>query len=255
MSLAGGSIDSDSARSFLGSVRPACPMLDPIPKRPRDEDHLTMQTPLRPTGSLCATSGSARCAPTPRAVGKTVAGHVRVSAIRGRPHTWSPTARPSDARHCLGGQRCRHAASDGTVEVVHGAVTECNALAAMARRRLQPEPFATQRFRRAGCELPVVTITDAKHGSDGVGGLIASIASCLASAPRGNAKRSPAGMTMRSRQTQLERGGTTRSPTPTLVTPGPTASTRPTPSFPITDGSSRGTFDETSILGRGTNPA
>ena len=71
-----------------------------------------------------------------------------------------------------------------------------------------------------------------------VGGLIASIASCFGSASRGNAKRPPAGMTMRSRQTQLERGGTTRSPSARFVTPGPSASTRPTPSLPMTDGSS-----------------
>ena len=67
-----------------------------------------------------------------------------------------------------------------------------------------------------------------------------NIASCCGSAEGGRAKRPLAEVTSRSLQAKLERGSTTRSPTLTFSTPGPTARTRPTPSLPMTDGSYRG---------------
>src|SRR6202035_3474884 len=68
-------------------------------------------------------------------------------------------------------------------------------------------------------------------------GLIFNIEAVLASSDGGTTKRSWAGARTFSAQVNVRNGIVTRSPTLTLVTPGPIASTIPAPSPPITEGS------------------
>src|SRR2546422_1705003 len=68
-------------------------------------------------------------------------------------------------------------------------------------------------------------------------GLIFNIEAVLASIEGGTTKRPWAGARTVSDQVNVPKGIVTRSPTLTLVTPGPTASTIPAPSPPMTEGS------------------
>src|SRR5216684_6436533 len=68
-------------------------------------------------------------------------------------------------------------------------------------------------------------------------GLIFNIEAVLASIEVGTTKRPWAGATTFSDQVNVPNGIVTRSPTLTLATPGPIASTIPTPSPPMTEGS------------------
>src|SRR5580658_5824453 len=68
-------------------------------------------------------------------------------------------------------------------------------------------------------------------------GLIFNIEAVLASSDGGTTKRPWAGARTFSAQVNVRNGIVTRSPTLTLVTPGPIASTIPAPSPPMTDGS------------------
>src|SRR5207302_10638290 len=68
-------------------------------------------------------------------------------------------------------------------------------------------------------------------------GLIFNIEAVLASIERATTKRPSAGARTFSDQVNVPNGIVTRSPTLTLVTPGPIASTIPAPSPPMTDGS------------------
>src|SRR6266403_5240943 len=68
-------------------------------------------------------------------------------------------------------------------------------------------------------------------------GLIFNIEAVLASIEGGTTKRPWAGARTFSDQVNVPKGIVTRSPTLTLVTPGPIASTIPAPSPPMTEGS------------------
>src|SRR4029450_2120700 len=68
-------------------------------------------------------------------------------------------------------------------------------------------------------------------------GLIFNIEAVLGSIEGGTTKRPWAGARTFSDQVNVPNGIVTRSPTLTLVTPGPIASTIPAPSPPMTDGS------------------
>src|SRR5260221_4120533 len=68
-------------------------------------------------------------------------------------------------------------------------------------------------------------------------GLIFNIEAVLASIEGGTMKRPCAGASTFSDQVNVPNGIVTRSPTLTLVTPGPTTSTIPAPSPPMTEGS------------------
>src|SRR6266404_50587 len=81
------------------------------------------------------------------------------------------------------------------------------------------------------------SFTNSSKRRTAVVGLMFNIEAVLASIEGGTTKRPPAGARTFSDQVNVPNGMVTRSPTLTLVTPGPIASTIPAPSPPMTEGS------------------
>src|SRR6201993_1622313 len=81
------------------------------------------------------------------------------------------------------------------------------------------------------------SFTNSLRRRTAVVGLIFNIEAVLASIEGGTAKRPAAGVRTFSDQVNVPNGIVTRSPTLTLVTSGPIASTSPAPSPPMTEGS------------------
>src|SRR5580765_8025746 len=110
---------------------------------------------------------------------------------------------------------------------------------------LRPRDFAITIRHRAIWELAAFntiqslafTFTNSLKRRTAVVGLIFNMEAVLASTEGGTTKRPWAGATTFSDQVNVPKGIVTRSPTLTLVTPGPIASTIPAPSPPMTEGS------------------
>src|SRR6266436_7397364 len=100
------------------------------------------------------------------------------------------------------------------------------------RHRATWELAAFSRIQSLGCSF-----TNSLKRRTAVVGLIFNIEAVLASIEGGTTKRPWAGAMTFSDQVNVPKGMVTRSPTLTLVTPGPIASTIPAPSPPMTEGS------------------
>src|SRR3984893_9491805 len=110
---------------------------------------------------------------------------------------------------------------------------------------LRLRDFAIAMMHRATCEFAAfITIqsfgfsfTNPSKRRTAVVGLMFNIEAVLASIEGGTTKRPWAGARTFSAQVNVRNGIVPRSPTLTLATPGPMASTIPAPSPPITEGS------------------